>query len=218
MTSMINFENVKINLNLPNELILIIFNFLTLDQCKKVGVTCKQLYLMYQYRFDIYLREQQNFDPNKYIFYDRWFKNQFKIKRIINKEDTTKKYHFIEFDYKNSNGKYIRRKLKKNYKKRYFTRNLIKANQFNKYIFKYKIDDINLIDRRYCDRCFGIDYCLKLSIGGKKCGVPGCDYIIKNGIGEKYHELYFSKKKKESNIYHHIHDLCIKCRKIVEEL
>ena len=56
----------------------------------------KILLQQYQYRFDIYLREQQNFDPNKYVFYDRWFKNQFKIKRIINKEDTTKKYHFIE--------------------------------------------------------------------------------------------------------------------------
>jgi hypothetical protein len=212
----INFENVRINLNLPNELLVIIFNFLTLNQCKKAGVTCKQLYLIYKRRFDIYLREQQNFDPNKYIFYDRWHKKHYKIKRVINKEDTNKKYHFVEFDYKNNKGKNIRRKLDYDNRKRPFVQNLAEINQFNRYIFKYKISDISLIDYEYCDRCFRISYCTKLLITGKKCGVPGCDY--KNENDGEYYELRFNEKKKEFNIFYHTHDLCSKCWEIIEKL
>ena len=158
MISTINLKNVKINIYLPNEILILIFNFLTLSQCKKIGRTCKQLYLIYQHVFDIYLEEQRNFDPNNYTFYDKYCKNHFKINRIINNK-TTKKYHFIEFKHKNNKGKYIRRKIYYDYDKKPYVRNLIhRTHNYNRYIYKYKNGDVNLIHQSYCDKCFGFKY------------------------------------------------------------
>ena len=215
MISTINFENSEINIYLPNELILLIFNFLTLSQCRKIGITCKQLYLIYQYIFNVYLKEQQNFDPGKYIFYDSWFKKYYEINRIINKEDTTKKHRYIEFKNKNDKGKYIRRKIKYNHNKKPYVRNLkINPGYYNRYIFKFNINEVDLIDKSYCDKCFGFKHC-NVMIINCKCGISGCDYKVKNDIGEieKVQRLIiFNNSKKK----YHTHNICNKCKLKIE--
>jgi hypothetical protein len=201
---------LKLKLYLPNEILILIFNFLTLGQCKNIGVTCKQLYLIYQHVFDIYLKEQQNFDPNNYIFYDKYFKEHFKIKRIINNK-TTKKYHFIEFNRKNNKGKYIRRKIYYDYNKKPYVRNLIyRTHNYNRYIYKYKIGDINSIYYSYCDKCFGFKYTHRMLVEYNKCGVIGCCYMYKNDNSVEF------KLNKIKKVIDHKHNLCDKCRKIVQ--
>ena len=81
-------------LKLPNELILIIFQILGIYKCRRIRLTCKIFYLNYKKILKLYLNDLQDFNPNKYKFYDKNNKISYQYNRII----ITRNNKYIEFE------------------------------------------------------------------------------------------------------------------------